>query len=351
MVAAAVDVRAPLRERLIGLLADGAFHSGQHLARRLDVSRTAVWKALNGLEDLGVELERTPRRGYRWTLGAADGLQPAFELLRARTIESAIDRKHIERLRRLEVLFDTDSTNSRLLAVQDLPAGRSDACLAEHQSAGRGRRGRQWIAPFGGSLCLSVSRLFPETPRQLSALSLAAGVAVLRALQRFDGQGLGLKWPNDLMFQSRKLGGILIELRAEAAGPVYVVIGIGVNLQLTAAARRNIHTSMHEHAMNPAALAEAIRRLPGRNALAAAMIEELLAAFDEFGRTGFRSFVQEWGAADAFAARPVFLLAGADAYKGIARGVDEEGALLLETPGKLLRFTSGEVSLRPGEGA
>ena len=133
-----------------------------------------------------------------------------------------------------------DSTSDRLLAVDDLPSGPFDACLAEFQSAGRGRRGRRWVAPFASGLCLSVGWSYRDAPAALVALSLAAGVAVLRALGRLGIAGLALKWPNDIVRDDSKLGGILIDLRGEAAGPAYVVVGVGVNVRLPASARERL---------------------------------------------------------------------------------------------------------------
>lgn len=335
----------PLRDRLIPLLADGEFHSGEQLAQYLGVTRTAIWKALNSLAELGLEMERVPKRGYR--------LITPVELLDAKYLERHLSAGNRELLRHLHVLRRTDSTNARLLAVNDLPAGSADVCIAEYQTAGRGRRGRSWVAPFGSSLCLSVGWTFPQMPPQLSALSLAAGVAVLRALRQFDVEGLGLKWPNDLLLNRRKLGGILTELRAESAGPAYVVIGIGLNLHLSAAVRESIDRSIksgeNQSGIEAAGLSDGLSgRSVGRNAIAAAIIDKLLEALPQFQDSGFRSFAEEWRTADALAGTPVRVLVGDEIYKGIARGIDEDGALVLETPGKVLRFTSGEVSVRPG---
>ena len=226
------DAAAALRERLMGLLADGEFHSGERLAQSLGVSRTAVWKHLQAFGKLGLELHKVPKRGYR--------LAQPIDLLDAAAIKRRVSAENRRKLRTLEVLLQTDSTNSRLLAVTDLPAGKVDVCVAEHQSAGRGRRGRDWVAPFGGGICFSLGWVFPEPPKQLSALTLAAGVAVLRALECCGARDIQLKWPNDVLFANRKLGGILCELRAEAGGPAYVVIGIGLNVRLSDASRRAI---------------------------------------------------------------------------------------------------------------
>ena len=162
------------------------------------------------------EVHSVPKRGYRLS-------QPVESLSRSR-IEKNFLAHTRARVRKLEVLAEVESTNTRLFAVTDLPMDRADVCIAEFQSAGRGRRGRSWTAPYGSGVCLSLSWQFPETPRQIGALSLATGVGVLRALREQGVGAIGLKWPNDILSGGSKLGGILIELRAETAGPAYVVL-------------------------------------------------------------------------------------------------------------------------------
>jgi BirA family biotin operon repressor/biotin-[acetyl-CoA-carboxylase] ligase len=324
-----------LRERLIGLLADGEFHSGERLADTLRVSRTAVWKHLQAFSKLGLELHKVPKRGYR--------LAQPIDLLDAATIKRLLTAESRRQLRSLEVLLQIDSTNSRLLAVNDLPAGKADVCLAEHQSAGRGRRGREWIAPFGGAICLSLGWVFPEPPRQLSALSLAVGVAVMRALERCGAHDVRLKWPNDVLAANRKLGGILCELRAEAGGPAYVVIGIGLNVRLSAATRRVIAAT----GIQAADLSEALSPAPVERAtVVAALIDELLVALARFQREGLLPFVQAWRDADALHGTETRVSLGDKQHRGIARGIDADGALVLETPAGVVRFISGEVSVR-----
>jgi BirA family transcriptional regulator, biotin operon repressor / biotin---[acetyl-CoA-carboxylase] ligase len=342
VVAAALSARrarssVTLREQLIRLLADGEFHSGARLAARLGVSRTAVWKVLHGISELGLEVHSVPKRGYR--------LSQAIETLSQTRIESRLSRDSLSRVRKLEVLAEIESTNSRLFAVSDLPTGRADVCIAEFQSAGRGRRGRSWTAPYGGGLCLSLSWQFPESPRQIGALSLATGVGVLRALSEQGVGGIGLKWPNDILCGGRKLGGILIELRAETAGPAYVVLGIGLNFRLSKQARRAIQAS----GVAAVDLAEiGALATTSRNMLAAAIVNRLLEVLAEFQQQGFRTFMNEWRDADALAGEPIRVLLGEQTQQGIARGIDEDGALMLETPTGLLRFVSGEISVRAG---
>lgn len=321
------------RAELLRLLADGSLHSGEELAEALSVSRAAVWKRLQQLGELGIELVARPGRGYR--------LAQPLDLLDAAAIRCALPQWPAERLRNFEVLEETASTSDRLLAVADLPPGRFDACIAEFQTAGRGRRGRHWLAPYASGLCLSVNWNFREAPAALSALSLAAGVAVLRALARLGVPGLALKWPNDIVAGGRKLGGLLIDLRGEAAGPAYVVVGVGINVRLPPATLAAIAAGGFE-ATDLASLGCTVLR----SALAAALVTELALMLEEFGARGMAAFAEEWRAADALADRRVRVLQDGQAFEGRACGVDADGALLLEVAGGRRRVHSGEVSVR-----
>ncbi len=325
----------PLIRRVIERLADGRFHSGEGIAKTLGVSRSAVWKSLRSVRELGLEVHAVTRKGYR--------LPRPLELLEVSAIRGNLSKECLRKLGSLAVHSSIDSTNAQLLATPGSGAGRMNVCLAEYQTAGRGRRGRQWLMPFGAGLCLSVSWAFSETPRQLSALGLAMGVAVLRALRRLKGQRVTLKWPNDIWFEGRKLGGILLELQAEANGPAYVVIGLGLNYRLPAASRREIEATGTQAAEAQELFAGAP---PGRNELAAAIIEEMAAALESFSQRGFASFHAEWQHADALSGRTVTTHKGSDIQGGIARGIDEDGALLLEYRGRVIKIASGEVSLR-----
>lgn len=323
------------RGDLLRLLADGELHSGEELAARLSISRAAVWKQMRQLGDWGIELQATPGRGYR--------LADPIDLLDAAAIKRDLPQLAAGRLRQLEVHEELGSTSDRLLAVTDLPAGRFDACLAEFQTAGRGRRGRRWLAPFASGLCLSVNWNFRDAPAALGALSLAAGVAILRALRGFEIAGLALKWPNDIVHGHRKLGGILIDMRGEVAGPAYVVVGVGINLRLPEKIRANLRAE----GIAPTDLAELLAEMPRRSALAAALVNELALALEEFAGRGLAAFTDEWRAADALADQPVRILQGGQVLEGLARGVDADGALLVDAGGARRRVLSGEVSIRP----
>jgi BirA family biotin operon repressor/biotin-[acetyl-CoA-carboxylase] ligase len=285
----------------------------------------------------GLDAESLPRRGHR--------LRAPLELLDAARIEASLGSEARARLRALEVHFELDSTNSRLLAKSDLEPGGWHGCLAEFQSAGRGRRGREWLAPFGSGLCLSFAWLFRDPPAGLGALGLAAGVAILRALGRFEIRGITLKWPNDVLRGGGKLGGVLCELRAEAAGPAYVVIGVGLNVRLPEATRNAI---LAGGGIAPADLAGTSRGapVPSRAPLAAALYDELVRMACEFELQGFAPFIDEWNRADALRDRPVRILAHATERDGVARGIDTDGALCVELGGRIERLASGEVTLR-----
>jgi BirA family biotin operon repressor/biotin-[acetyl-CoA-carboxylase] ligase len=220
--------------------------------------------------------------------------------------------------------------------------GTGEALLAEYQTAGRGRRGRTWLAPPGGAICLSFSWVFPEVLRDLGALGLVIGVCALNALQRLGVEGVGLKWPNDLLITDRKLGGILIELRAESSGPACVVIGIGLNVALGTALLEQIAAT----GLAPIDLASAGLKGAQRNAVAAGLISSFVEGLLEFERDGLKGFVQRWMDADVLRGRPITVTGSEGFTKGVARGIDLEGALLVETPQGLLRFISGDVSVR-----
>jgi BirA family biotin operon repressor/biotin-[acetyl-CoA-carboxylase] ligase len=327
------------RAALVRVLADGEVHAGAALAHALGTTRAAVASQVRALGAWGLAAESVPRRGYR--------LAQPLDLVDRAALERALSGATRERLRGLEVLDQTDSTNARLLAVTDLPAGRFDACLAEFQTAGRGRRGRQWIAPYGAGLCLSFAWTFREPPAGLPSLSLAVGVAVLRALAACGVADVRLKWPNDLLRGDAKLGGILCELRTGSGGPFHVVAGVGLNVRLPAAARAAVAGSPDGPGALPPASLDDQGPAPARTLLAARLLDALAAALPEFERAGFAPFRAEWSAADALAGRAVRVLAPRGERAGVARGIGPDGALLVDFGGSLEPVAAGDVSLRP----
>ena len=324
------------RQRLLAILADGNFHSGERVASRLRISRAGVWKLIKSLQAIGVAIESLPRQGYR--------LPRSVDLLDRTAITNALSEASKVRVGRLDVLLEVDSTNRHVAASEPLETGKAQICTAELQSAGRGRRGRVWLAPFGSGICMSLGWQFAEAPPTFSALGLAVGVAAVKALQRCGVEGVGLKWPNDLVWQHRKLGGILIEMRGESAGPAHVVIGIGINMRVPAETRL---TLAEQQATLVADVHELLReRTPTRNVLIAALAEELLAMLERFALHGFAEFAAAWRRLDVLAGANVRVISGTETRYGVAQGVEPDGSLLVSVDGQLRRFVSGEVSLR-----
>jgi BirA family transcriptional regulator, biotin operon repressor / biotin---[acetyl-CoA-carboxylase] ligase len=331
-----LDVERPLIARVFAELSDGQFHSGEDLAQALGVSRSAVWKAVKSLRDLGATLHAVRNRGYR----LAKSSEPLAEGRILERLSSAV-RTHV---RRLEVVWTVGSTNTELLSRPNPPNGSSEVMLAEYQTAGRGRRGRAWLAPPGGAICLSLSWTFRDVPAGLGALGLVIGVCELRALRKLGVTDAKLKWPNDVLVDERKLGGILIELRAESGGPACVVIGIGLNVALGATLLAKIaETGIAATDLATAGLVE-----PSRNAVAGALVDSCIDGLLEFERDGLRPFVENWRDADALQGKMVDVRgAVGEVTRGLARGVDLHGALLVETAEEgLKKFVSGDVSVR-----
>lgn len=324
----------PLVARVFAALANGEFHSGEQLAETLGVSRSAVWKAVESLRELGATLHAVRNRGYRLRSGS-----DALDSSRITSLVTPALRAHV---RRVETAWTVDSTNSVLLARQNPPFGTCDVLLAEYQTAGRGRRGRTWVAPPGGSICLSLCWSFRYVPQDLGALGLVIGVCVLRALRELGLEDARLKWPNDIVVEGKKLGGILIELRAESAGPASVVIGIGLNVSLGA----RVLEAVGETGVSAIDVVSAGLTQPSRNALAAVLITQMVRGLLVFEKEGLQPFAEEWRAADALRGRQIDVHTLEGVARGLARGIDLHGALVVETPQGVRRFVSGDVTVR-----
>lgn len=317
---------------LIRTLADGRFHSGQSLAAQLGVSRTAVWKQIQRLQTLwDLEIESIRGKGYRL-------VQP-LDLLEQDSIVKALGSHWQARLDGLEIHDEVDSTNSHLMA-KALSGDRAIcACLAERQTAGRGRRGRSWLSPFAANLYLSILWHSPRPPHQLGGLSLAMGVMVARLLHRLGFVGAGLKWPNDLICDQGKLGGLLIQLHGEGEGPSSLVIGLGLNLRMPAAIGREID--------QPWCNLDSLGPIPSRSELAGQLIVAILQGLEQYDDKGLEPFQEDWTRFDLLHGKAVRMGHGDGRQsEGINSGIGPDGALLLRTPAGIERYHSGEVSLR-----
>lgn len=320
------------RYRILAALADGNFHSGQELGERLGVSRAAVCKHLKAIRGSGIQVFAVRGRGYC--------LSGPLELLDHRLFFAQLDDRARNLVPTVELHQDLDST-SRYLRRR-LPEGLDSghACLAERQQAGRGRRGRSWVSPFGCNVYLSVYWRFACSPVALSGLSLAAGVAAARSLEEAGVEGVGLKWPNDLMWAGHKLGGILLDLSGEAAGPCHVIVGVGLNVGMSRSHADAITQPWVDLTAVPGAAAVS------RNTLAGLLLKHVVHAASDYEREGPAPFIDQWRARDVVCGQPVELQLPDRIVSGTARGVDERGALLLDAGGAIGRFASGEVSLR-----
>ena len=314
---------------LLNLLADGQLHSGQELANLLGVSRTAVWKQLGKLEVLGLELESKPGRGYCLTNG--------LELLNKQVIDDLLTPSASSHLSALEILTIIDSTNAYLLRQE--ASEKINVCLAECQTAGRGRRGRAWVSPFAKNIYLSLRMTVESGLGALEGLSLAIGVAIARALQHVGAADIQLKWPNDVLWCGRKLGGVLIDVDGDPSGRCHLVVGIGLNI--------NSDKTMASTIEQPwVSLAEILSAAPGRNVVAAALLNEIAVLLANYERDGFASYRAEWELLNAHAGQQVNIHLGSTVVSGMVKGVNASGALILDTDSGEQVFHGGEVSLR-----
>lgn len=325
---------APTHLAVLRLLADGELHSGEAIAAGLGLSRTAIWKALEKLAGLGIDVATLRGRGYR--------LAEPLELLDAGQIRRCLSKPAQARLQEIEVHASLGSTNSHLMELAKTGVAGGRACLAEHQERGRGRYGRTWVSPFGRGLLLSVLWRYDFGIAGLAGLSLAAGAAVAGALRAQGVAEIALKWPNDLLWRGRKLAGLLLEAAGEAHGPSHVVIGLGLNLSLTPGQA----TAIDQPWVDLATALDCPGRQIERNRLAAILIEALCDALERFGREGLPPFLPLWDACDPFRGEPIAILIGSRTISGIHAGIAADGALRVLTDGGEQTFQAGEVSLR-----
>ncbi len=317
--------------RVVRALADGRPRGRDALARGCGMDATALDGALGRLAGLGVE-----------TIAERDAVSlPApVDLLDAGRIRRAMPRLGSEAV---HARFAVDSTSSFLAARLREGAPAPELCVAEVQTAGRGRRGRRWVSGVGRSLVLSVSWRLAAHGEGPGGLSLAAGAALAESLAADGFGGVMLKWPNDLVVEDRKLAGILVEVSRSGSGPAACVLGVGFNLDLAPADSGRIGQPWTD-------FATAFGRVPARSALAARAANALLDARERLRDGGMASVAARWRERDALRGRPVRVLSAGAPVDGTARGIDGNGALLVEHPAGVLRCRSGEVSVRARDG-
>ncbi|MGC1064233.1 bifunctional biotin--[acetyl-CoA-carboxylase] ligase/biotin operon repressor BirA [Pantoea agglomerans] len=316
------DHNVPLK--LVDILSDGEFHSGEQLGETLGMSRAAINKHIQTLKSWGLDVYTVTGKGY--------SLSAPIQLLDEQAILSQVKQGNVS------VIPVIDSTNQYLLErMHEMESGA--ACIAEYQQAGRGRRGRQWFSPFGANLYMSMYWRLEQGPAAAMGLSLVIGIIMAETLRSLGADDVRVKWPNDIYLNDRKLAGILVELTGKTGDAAQIVIGAGINLAMRTADASQINQGWIN-------LQEAGVTV-NRNELAARLINSLREALPLFEQEGLTPFVARWAALDNFINRPVKLLIGEREVHGIARGVDSQGGLLLEQDGEIKAWVGGEISLRP----
>lgn len=311
------------QQALLAVLADGAFHSGEQIGAELGISRAAISQQIKILRLLGLEIFSITGKGYR--------LNTPLQLLNSESIQHHLNGVPVH------TCAVIDSTNQYMMA--QLERWQKGECLlAESQTAGRGRRGRQWHSPFGSQFIMSMYWRLDEGPTAAMGLSLAIGVAVVQALESAGYRDLSLKWPNDIYMARRKLAGILVEMSAAVGGICHLVIGVGVNLNLPDAVISQLDQPCAHLAEQPVVVE--------RNQLSATIIQRLRDALTLFERQGLSAFLTEWNRLDIFMQQPVKVLLGNQVIHGLYCGIDGQGNMLLQDHEGIHKFVGGEISLR-----
>lgn len=312
--------------KLLNLLKDGRFHSGEDLGRALGVSRSAVWKQLQNLEsELSLTIHKVRGRGYQ--------LATPLQLLDSKTISESASGKRWP----VFIYESIDSTSAEGLRLAAQGQAAPFLVLAERQTAGRGRRGRVWVSPFAENLYYSLVLRVEGGMRQLEGLSLVVGLAVMHTLQEMGVKHVGLKWPNDVLVNDQKIAGILLELVGDPADVCHVVLGIGINANMQSNDRVDqAWTSMRRE----------LGLVIDRNRLAVLLSKRLQHVLAQHRHYGFAVFQEQWELAHLWQGRNVSLVAGSSRLDGRVLGVDAQGALRLEIDGVEKSFSGGELSLR-----
>lgn len=324
------------QEALVRILADGKYHSGTDLGVQFEVSRAAIGNCIKKIEkSYNLSVFAVKGKGYR--------LQQPLELLNEDILRSSLSENTVKHLSQLDILFDIDSTNRYLNNKSVDGAVSGYLALAELQTAGQGRRGRSWVSTFGSNLTLSLLWRFQYGPSQLGCLSLYIAVAIVRALKKVGVHDAGVKWPNDIYWQDKKLAGILLEMRGEFSGPSAVVIGVGINLNL------QLSTSENKNIEQPWVDVETILETKvARNEFTALVINALFDILNEISNEQ-NELLSEWQEMDILKGKNIEVHFPDKVLSGKALGIDHSGALRVSANGKEILCHSGEVSIRRGK--
>jgi BirA family transcriptional regulator, biotin operon repressor / biotin---[acetyl-CoA-carboxylase] ligase len=303
--------------------------SGQHISRELGVSRTAVWKHISALRSNGYLIEAVPSRGYR-LVSSPDTIDPV-------EVRGQLEGARIGQC--LKFLKTTTSTNTDAFRLAEDGADEGTVVLADSQSGGKGRRGRIWASPAGVNLYCSVVLRPAIMPYEAPQLTFLSAVAAARAIELTTNLVPEIKWPNDLLVSGKKVAGLLNEMSAETDGINFVILGIGINLNMTA-------DQFPDELRHPATslLLESGARVD-RSRFTGTMLRELDRLYAEFLTHGFGPVREEWQRYCNASGRQVLVSdSGTECTGGRFIGIDSDGALLLRSEDNVLhRITCGDV--------
>jgi BirA family transcriptional regulator, biotin operon repressor / biotin---[acetyl-CoA-carboxylase] ligase len=318
----------PRQTQLLHILSDGTCHSGQHLADALGTSRTTIWKYTKQFSDLGLTIERIPHQGYR--------LSTSFIPLTETAIRQALTPSLNQEL--TFHLFASINSTNRFLKTQPISTPLT-CCVSETQTLGRGRFGRHWHSPFGENIYFSFACRSEGDPSRLSGLSLVVSLAIHATLKSYTTSPIMIKWPNDLLWQDKKLAGTLIEMTAESHGGTDLIIGIGLNI--------NTQTQNDQTLERPwCSLRDIVGHSLNRNILIAELITQLNQYFNRFKQVGFTAFHEQWNAYDYLKKRITTITRPSGTLTGEVLGVNDAGYLLLKDEhGITYTLSSGDTSL------
>ncbi len=319
---------------LLALLADGKYHSGEAIGGVLGISRAAVWKRLQSFQEFGLAVESVKGKGYCLANG-----------VRLFDVDALNEELPALGIRSIDYHYTTDSTNTQLMkALSEGRADNAQLVIAEQQSAGRGRRGRQWVSPFGENLYLSLNWNFEQGASRLEGLSLVVGMALAKTLISLGYEGVELKWPNDVLVNGKKLAGILLEITGDPNGLCYVVIGVGVNVNM------NDGKGAIDQAWTSLKLMKALRgqsiEAVNKTELLICFMRHLTNNLEKFEKHGFAAFTSQWQELDALSNKEVLVYQGEQVISGQCLGVNDQGEIRIKTSFGEEVFNGGEVSIR-----
>jgi BirA family biotin operon repressor/biotin-[acetyl-CoA-carboxylase] ligase len=321
---------------LLQILSDGNYHSGAIIGKKLNLTRSAIWKIIKQAKKYGIIIEAKTNLGYKIPKG--------LELLDKKRIGQNLNNKLKPKLNKI-LIFDTlPSTNTylaELLKTKKFKKDMNYVCFAEHQTAGKGRLGRKWFSPFAQNIYLSLLWQFSRAPHELSSLGLVVGVAIVGALKDYGiKNNLTLKWPNDVLWQKRKLSGILIELSGETHHVYNAIIGVGLNVNMPQKVQEKIDQPWCD-------VAQITNTTSERNKLAGLLLKHILSTLATYQDYGSKPFIKKWQKLDVAYGKKVTIITPQQKISGIGLGINDKGYFLLkDCNGKILSFVSGEISLR-----